>query len=106
MTSDNKMNYQNGLIPVVIQEMKTGDVLMLGYMNFEAFEKTLKTGYVYFWSRSNKRLWLKGETSGNKLQVNNIYIDCDKDALLIQVKLLGNNTCHRGVKTCFAEKIL
>ena len=105
MTSSNKLNYQNGLIPAVIQDVKTGEVLMLGYMNQEALDKTLTEGFVYFWSRSKKRLWMKGEVSGNKLQVKKIYIDCDKDALLILVKRLGKNTCHRGTKTCFIEEI-
>lgn len=100
-----KTEKRKGLIPVIIQEEKTGDVLMLGYMNQEAFNKTLTEGFVYFWSRSKKRLWMKGETSGNKLQVIKIFSDCDNDALLIKVKLTGNAVCHKGYRSCFYKKI-
>lgn len=91
----------NDLIPVIIQEDKTGDVLMLGYMNQEAFQKTKKEGFVYFWSRSRGKLWKKGETSGNFLKVKKISVDCDNDTLLIQVRLIGNAVCHTGNKSCF-----
>ena len=94
---------QKGLIPVVIQEAKTGEVCMVGYMNKEAFEKTRSAGEVYFWSRKRKKLWRKGATSGNKLEVENICIDCDNDALLITVKLLGSSVCHTGRKSCFKK---
>lgn len=103
MTSNIRMNYKNGLVPAVIQDMKTGDILMLGYMNFEALEKTLQTGFVYFWSRSKKRLWMKGEKSDNKLQMIKILSDCDDDALVIKVRLIGNAVCHKGYKSCFQE---
>lgn len=96
---------QNGLLPVIIQEEKTGDVLMLGYMNREAFDKTKKNGFVYFFSRSRNRLWKKGETSGNYLKVKNISTDCDNDALLIKVDLIGNAACHTGRKTCFYKTV-
>ena len=95
----------NGLVPAIIQQEKTGDILMLGYMNEEALEKTKQTGFVYFWSRSKKRLWMKGEKSGNKLKVKNIFVDCDQDSLLIKVELIGKCACHTGNKTCFKEKI-
>lgn len=93
------------LIPAIIQEEKTGDVLMLGYMNQEALEKTRQEGYVYFWSRKRERLWVKGEESGNKLKIKQIFKDCDGDTLLIQVTLVGNAACHTGVKSCFYQKI-
>lgn len=93
------------LIPVIIQEEKKSDVLMLGYMNQEALEKTQQEGYVYFWSRKRKRLWMKGEESGNKLKVKKIFKDCDGDALLIQVKLIGTVVCHTGTKSCFNDSL-
>ena len=89
------------LIPVIIQDFKSGEVFMLGYMNQEALQRTKETGWVYFWSRSKKRLWMKGEKSNNKLRVKEIYSDCDKDAILIKVKLMGNTVCHTGKKSCF-----
>lgn len=95
----------NGLVPVVIQDEKTAEVLMLGYMNVEAFEKTKATGDVYFWSRSRKELWLKGEKSGNRLKVKSIFADCDGDTLLVKVKLIGQAACHTGKRTCFFNKI-
>jgi phosphoribosyl-AMP cyclohydrolase / phosphoribosyl-ATP pyrophosphohydrolase len=89
-----------GLIPVIIQEEGTNEVLMLGFMNREAWEKTQEEGTVWFYSRSKKRLWMKGETTGHILQVRNIAVDCDKDALLIQVSPKGV-VCHQGRKNCF-----
>ncbi len=100
MTKPNFKN-RNSLIPVIIQEFKTGDILMLGFMNKNAWQKTLKTGYVNFWSRKRKRLWLKGESSGNKLIVKRVLVDCDRDTLLIKVKLSGKSVCHNGKKSCF-----
>lgn len=91
------------LIPVIIQEEETGDVLMLGYMNKEALQRTRDNGFVWFWSRSKKKLWMKGETSGNKLKVIKIISDCDNDTLLIGVELTGTNVCHTGAKTCFTH---
>lgn len=95
----------NGLVPAVIQDAATAEVLMLGYMNAEAFERTQTTGDVYFWSRSRKELWLKGEVSGNRLKVIEILSDCDGDALLVKVKLIGQAVCHTGKRTCFFNKI-
>lgn len=92
-----------GLIPAVIQDNTTGQVLMLGYMNQEALEKTRQEGLVTFFSRSKNRLWTKGETSGNTLQVVSIAEDCDADALLIKVKPNGP-TCHTGSISCFGEE--
>ncbi|MGL5691640.1 MAG: bifunctional phosphoribosyl-AMP cyclohydrolase/phosphoribosyl-ATP diphosphatase HisIE [Bacteroidales bacterium] len=89
-----------GLIPAIIQDYATMQVLMLGYMNQEAFEKTVEERKVTFYSRTKRRLWTKGETSGNFLLVESIDIDCDNDALLIRIKPIGN-TCHTGSKSCF-----
>lgn len=94
---------QNGLVPAIIQDNKTMRVLMLGFMNQEAFEKTQKEGKVTFFSRTKNRLWTKGETSGNFLQVQKMHLDCDKDTLLIFVEPLGE-VCHTGTDTCFGEE--
>lgn len=96
----------NNLTPVIIQEDKTNQVLMLGYMNTKALERTKITGFVHFWSRKRNKVWLKGETSGNKLKVKKFFTDCDKDALLIVAELKGKNVCHEGYKSCFYKKIL
>jgi len=90
----------DGLVPVIVQDSVTLKVLMLGYMNPEALEKTQKEGKVTFWSRSKGRLWTKGETSGNFLAVESIYVDCDKDTLLVKAIPQGP-TCHRGTTSCF-----
>lgn len=97
---------KNSLTPAIIQDYKTNDVLMLGYMNNESLEKTIKSGVVWFWSRSKKRLWMKGETSGNKLKVKEIFKDCDNDTLLITVKIMGTAVCHTGTKSCFTNRII
>lgn len=96
-------NKDNGLVPVVIQDNRTLQVLMLGYMNEDAFEKTEKEGIVTFFSRSKNRLWTKGEESGNFLTVKSIDIDCDQDTLLIKV-VPKNVVCHTGSFSCFGEK--
>ena len=93
-----------GLVPAVIQDYKTKEVLMLGFMNKEAWEKTKKIGKVTFWSRTKKKLWTKGETSGNFLLVRKIYIDCDNDTILIKAEPKGP-TCHTGNKTCFFKEL-
>jgi phosphoribosyl-ATP pyrophosphohydrolase/phosphoribosyl-AMP cyclohydrolase len=90
----------DGLVPVVIQDVQTLEVLMLGYMNAEAYQKTIKENIVTFFSRSKNRLWTKGETSGNFLHVQSVHIDCDKDTILIMVKPQGT-TCHTGARSCF-----
>ena len=95
----------NGLVPAVVQDYKTGEVFMLGYMNEEALQKTLQTGWVYFWSRDRQKLWMKGEESGNKLKLKEIYSDCDNDSILVKVKLIGSNVCHTGNKSCFYTKL-
>jgi phosphoribosyl-AMP cyclohydrolase len=95
----------NSLIPAIIQDYISGDIYMLGYMNEEALDKTIETGLVYFYSRSRKKLWLKGEKSGNKLKLKNIYLDCDMDSLLIKAELVGQNICHTGNQSCFYRKM-
>lgn len=92
-----------GLVPAVVQDAVTKNVLMLGFMNKEAYEKTVKTGKVTFWSRSRNTLWTKGETSGNYLNLVSIENDCDKDTLLVKVHPVGP-TCHEGTDTCWGEK--
>ncbi len=92
----------NGLVPAIIQDQKTKNVLMLGYMNDEALLKTINTGFVTFWSRSKNRLWQKGEESGNTLNLKDISLDCDNDTLLVQVSPNGP-TCHKNTDTCWAK---
>jgi phosphoribosyl-AMP cyclohydrolase / phosphoribosyl-ATP pyrophosphohydrolase len=92
-----------GLVPAIIQDIESGEVLMLGYMNREAWEKTVDERKVWFYSRSKQRLWMKGEMSGNTILVRRITVDCDRDALLIQVKTTGP-VCHLGTRGCFKEK--
>ena len=101
-----KIDFQkmNGLIPAVIQNYKTNKILMLGFMNKEAWKKTTKTKKVTFWSRTRNKLWTKGETSGNFLIVKKVYIDCDNDAILVKVNPKGP-TCHTGNETCFFKEI-
>lgn len=95
--------YEDGLVPAVIQDYVTQKVLMLGFMNEEALKKTEETGLVTFFSRSKKRLWTKGEESGNHLQLRQILLDCDKDTLLIKAEPKGP-VCHTGADTCWSEK--
>jgi phosphoribosyl-ATP pyrophosphohydrolase/phosphoribosyl-AMP cyclohydrolase len=103
--NDAKINFSklNGLVPCVVQDALTLRVLMLGFMNEEAYEKTIKEKKVTFYSRSKQRLWTKGETSGNSLELVSLTIDCDQDTLLLKVKPHGP-TCHTGADTCFNEK--
>ncbi len=93
------------LIPTIIQDYKSKAVYMLGYSSVESLVKTNISGYVWFWSRSRQELWMKGKESGNKLKVVGIFFDCDKDAILIKVKLVGKNVCHTGNLSCFFNKI-
>jgi phosphoribosyl-AMP cyclohydrolase len=94
-----------GLVTAVIQDHVTGRVLMVGYMNDEAFRKTVETGFATFYSRSRQKLWLKGETSGHRLVVKSIATDCDQDAVLVQVEALGPGVCHEGYQSCFFRKL-
>ena len=104
LSKEIKFNSQ-GLVPAIAQEEKTKKVLMLGWMNKEAIEKTISTNKVHFWSRSRKKLWLKGESSGHYQFLEGIYIDCDGDALLIKVKQI-KGACHKGYKSCFFRKMI
>lgn len=94
-----------GLVPTIIQDVKTKEALMLGYMNEKALVLTWKTKWVHFWSRSRSKIWLKGETSGNKLKVVRIISDCDNDTLLVEVDLVGKSICHTGSRSCFLNEI-
>jgi phosphoribosyl-AMP cyclohydrolase len=94
------------LIPVIAQDESTGDVLMLAYMNEEAYAETLKTGRVCYYSRSRDRLWRKGEESGNVQEVKSIYFDCDADTLLIKVNQIGGAACHEGYRSCFFRQVV
>ncbi|MFA5356985.1 MAG: phosphoribosyl-AMP cyclohydrolase [Candidatus Omnitrophota bacterium] len=97
---------KQGLIPAIIQDQKTGEVLMLAYMNAESLKRTLKLGKTCFWSRSRKEFWVKGETSGNCQFVKSIAYDCDMDTLLIKVRQGGEGVaCHTGNRSCFYRKI-
>jgi phosphoribosyl-AMP cyclohydrolase len=91
----------DGLLPAVIQDHASGRVLMVGFMNEEAFRKTVESGFATFYSRSRNKLWLKGETSGHRLVVKNISTDCDQDCVLVQVEALGPGVCHNGYESCF-----
>jgi phosphoribosyl-AMP cyclohydrolase len=90
-----------GTVPVIIQDYVSGEVLMLAYMNQEAWEKTLSTGKVHYYSRSRNRLWMKGETSGHRQDVKEIYVDCDTDTILIKIHQHGGAACHEGYRSCF-----
>ena len=97
-------NKTDGLIPAIVQDAQTKDILMLAYMNRASWEATLQSGKATFWSRSRQKLWLKGETSGHVQIVKEIYIDCDEDTLLLQVEQLGGAACHTGHRSCFFRK--
>ena len=99
------LKFQDDLIPAIVQDKGTGDVLMLGYMNDQAYQQTLSTGFVTFYSRSRQKLWTKGETSGHKLRVHEVRVDCDQDALLVQAELAGPGFCHLGYRSCFFRKV-
>ena len=96
---------KDGLVPVIVQDYKTNEVLMLAYMNEEAWEKTLKSGHAVYWSRSRRQLWKKGETSGNIQKIYEIYLDCDQDTVLIKVEQTGGAACHTGRRSCFYTRI-
>jgi phosphoribosyl-AMP cyclohydrolase len=109
MDSDlNRVDFDKmqGLAPAVIQDAANGDLLMVGFMNREALGATLKTGFVTFYSRTRQKLWTKGETSGNRLQVVEAFTDCDRDTVLLRVNVLGDGVvCHTGTRSCFTEKL-
>jgi len=94
-----------GLLPAIVQESGTGKVLMLGFMNAQAFQMTLDTGCVTFFSRSRNKLWVKGESSGHVLKVADVRVDCDADAVLVVAEQLGPGTCHEGYQSCFFRRV-
>ena len=94
-----------GLVPAVIQDDKTSRVLMVGFMNEEAFRKTVETGFATFFSRTRNKLWMKGETSGHRLVVKEISTDCDQDTVLVRVEALGPGVCHEGYQSCFYRRL-
>ncbi len=96
---------EKGLIPAIIQDASSGEVLMMAYMNRTSLEMTLNSGFTHFWSRSRQKYWKKGETSGNVQEVYEILYDCDEDTLLIRVKQHGGGACHTGNRTCFYRRI-
>jgi phosphoribosyl-AMP cyclohydrolase len=95
----------SGLLPAIVQEAGSGKVLMLGFMNAEALNKTLETGYVTFFSRSRNKLWVKGESSGHRLKVGEVRVDCDADAVLVVAEQSGPGTCHEGYHSCFFRRV-
>ena len=94
-----------GMVPVITQDEATGEVLMMAYMNPEAFAETLRTGRACYFSRSRNRLWRKGEESGNVQEVRGVYVDCDGDALLLKVRQIGGAACHEGYPSCFFRRV-
>jgi phosphoribosyl-AMP cyclohydrolase len=107
METDIKPDFEKlgGLVPVIIQDEKTNEVLMLAFMNGDAWAKTLETKRAHYYSRSRNKLWMKGEESGNIQEVKEVLVDCDKDAVLIKVNQVGGAACHTGYKSCFYRKI-
>ncbi len=99
-----KIDFSKGLVPAILQDNQTKQVLMLGYMNQEAFDKTIEDGVVCFYSRSKQRLWTKGETSGHTQRVKDIHVDCDNDTILIDV-IPNGPTCHTGSQSCFNTEV-
>ncbi len=94
-----------GLVPAIVQDAETGEVLMLAYMNEEAWQRTLETGKAHYFSRSRGRIWLKGESSGHVQEVREILLDCDADTVLLRVKQLGGAACHTGYRSCFYRRL-
>ncbi|HEY1500680.1 MAG TPA: phosphoribosyl-AMP cyclohydrolase [Acidobacteriaceae bacterium] len=96
----------DGLAPGIVQDARTGQVLMLGFLNEESWRKTKDTGFVTFWSRTRQKLWMKGETSGNRLRIVDVSTDCDQDALLFRVEVEGDGlVCHEGTVSCFTRPL-
>jgi phosphoribosyl-AMP cyclohydrolase len=95
----------DGLVPAIAQDWKTGEILMLAYINEEAWNETLKTGNATYWTRSRKKLWRKGEESGNVQRVKEIFVDCDEDTVIFKVEQIGGAACHEGFRTCFFRKV-
>ena len=95
----------DGLIPAIAQDWQTGEVLMLAYINQEAWEKTLQTGIATYWTRSRRKLWVKGETSGNVQNVKEILVDCDLDTVIFKIEQVGDAACHEGFRSCFFRRV-
>ena len=95
----------DGLVPAIVQDDETGEVLMLAYMNEEAWKKTLASGKAHYWSRSRQKLWLKGGTSGHIQEIQSIYVDCDLDTVVLKVHQVGGAACHEGYPSCFYRKV-
>jgi phosphoribosyl-AMP cyclohydrolase len=105
---DNKIDFQKmqGLVPAIVQDESSNEILMLGFMNEEAFRKTLSSGYVTFFSRTRNELWTKGESSGNRLRLVSIVTDCDRDTFLVRVQVEGAGVvCHLGARSCFTQNL-
>ena len=96
---------ENGLLPAIVQEYQSGEILMLAYINPEAWEKTLETGKAHYWSRSRNKLWLKGESSGHIQLIREILVDCDDDTVVFKVEQLGGAACHTGHRSCFFRRV-
>jgi len=106
MNAEFDFDKMGGLLPAVVQDSTDGQVLMVGFMNSQALERTLEGGYVTFFSRTRQKLWMKGESSGNRLRVVSACTDCDRDTLLLRVEVEGAGVvCHRGTRSCFTESI-
>jgi phosphoribosyl-AMP cyclohydrolase len=106
MNQEIDFDKMQGLLPAIVQDAGNGEVLMLGFMNREALEQTLRAGYVTFFSRTRNQLWTKGETSGNRLEVVSASTDCDRDTVLLQVRVHGKGlVCHNGTRSCFTENL-
>ena len=95
----------DGLLPAIVQDAESGEILMLAYINKESWHKTLETGKAHFWSRSRNTLWLKGESSGNVQLVKDIFVDCDQDTVVFKVEQLGGAACHKGYRSCFFRRV-
>ena len=95
----------NGLIPAVVQDVNTREVLMVGFMNETAYRQTLATGYATFFSRTRNKIWMKGETSGHRLAVREVRVDCDNDSLVLLAEQSGPGTCHEGYRSCFFRRM-
>jgi phosphoribosyl-AMP cyclohydrolase len=105
MTIEINFEKLNGLIPAVAQDYKTNEVLMVAFMNPEAWKKTLETGIVHYFSRTRNKLWMKGEESGNIQKVKEIFVDCENNSVLIKIEQVGGAACHTGYNSCFYRKI-
>ena len=105
MISLNFEKSADGLLPAIVQDYRSGEILMLAYINRLAWKKTLETGKAHFWSRSRNKLWLKGESSGHIQIIHDILVDCDEDTVVFKVEQVGNAACHTGHRSCFYRKV-